>query len=107
MVHTRIHRVLQLGLLGLAASMAMIAALLPVVRGEDPTALPDQQPVVAAPPLGDPSVRRCATIAANDPAMASCTALWDAGRRRFFGLPTRQPVGAGPAAAPAPAKEAW
>lgn len=107
MVHPRIHRILLLGLLGLAAVMALIAALLPGPHNDEPGALPDPRPVVVAPPLGDPSERRCTTIAPNDPAMASCAALWDASRRRFFGLPTRQSAGAGPAAAPSPAKEAW
>ncbi|MET3472929.1 conjugative transfer region protein TrbK [Novosphingobium sp. 1529] len=107
MVHPRIHRILLLGLLGLAAVMALTAALLPAPRSDEPGALPDPRPVVVAPPFGAPSERRCTTIAPNDPAMASCAALWDAGRRRFFGLPTRQSAGAGSAAAPSPAKEAW
>lgn len=107
MVHTHMHRVLLLGLLGLTALMVLITALLPAPHSGEPGALPDPRPGVVAPPLGAPSERRCTTIAPNDPAMASCAALWDAGRRRFFGLATRQSAGAGPAAAPSRAKEAW
>lgn len=106
MMPPRIHRILLLGVLGLVALLALIAALLPAPRRHELPALPDPRPVVAAPLLGDPFVRRCATIAPNDPAMASCAALWDAGRRRFFGLPARQSAGAGPAATPLRAKEA-
>jgi conjugative transfer region protein TrbK len=106
MVPPRIHRILLLGLLGLAALMALIVALLPAPRSDEPDALPDPRPAVVAPPLGAPSERRCITITPNDPALASCGAMWDAGRRRFFGLPTRQSAGTAPAAAPSPDKEA-
>ncbi|MDR6511959.1 conjugative transfer region protein TrbK [Novosphingobium capsulatum] len=107
MVRTCVYRILALGALGLAALMALVAALLPAPRSDEASALPDPRPIVVAPVLGNPSDRRCTRIAPNDPAMATCATLWDAGRRRFFGLPTRQSAGAGPAPDASPAKETW
>ncbi|NMN04831.1 MULTISPECIES: putative entry exclusion protein TrbK-alt [unclassified Novosphingobium] len=107
MRRTRTPRVLLLAFLGLAGLVALLALLLPAPHRDDAVTLLDTRPAVAAPLAGDTLARRCATIAVNDPAMASCAARWDARRRRFFGLPTRQVAGAGPAADPLPVKEDW
>lgn len=85
----------------IVALIACFAATLFAINRRPSMPVVEPLPTVAAPATDDltAELRRCSALGPTDAVDARCEAVWEENRRRFFGRPARQRLGAMAAAA--------